>query len=192
MLSTCAKNIGLFCLILSGAVAVSSEARSDGFTINDALQQAVATNPGVGEAAANRRATESELRQQQGTLLPQVRLEGRWGPERFNQDIVPAPLGNGRWLTGRVGSVVVRQLVFDGFSSINEIWRQAARVNAAAARVLERTELIALDAAEAYIDVTRFTRLIAVAEDNLRVHRNLFNLVQQRFNGGRAGEGDLE
>jgi outer membrane protein, adhesin transport system len=162
------------------------------FTLNDALQQAIATNPNVGEAAANRRATESELRQQQGTLLPQVRLEGRWGPERFNQDIAPAPLGNNQWLNGRAASVVVRQLVFDGFSSINDIWRQAARVNAAAERVHERTELLALDAAEGYIDVTRYTRLIAIAEDNLRVHRNLFDIVQARFNGGRAGEGDLE
>jgi adhesin transport system outer membrane protein len=186
------KNTAFFCIILCGAAAVTTAARSEEFTINDALQQAVATNPGVGEAAANRRATESELRQQQGTLLPQVRLEGRWGPERFNQEIVPAPLGNGQWLNGRVASVVVRQLVFDGFTSINEIWRQAARTNAAAARVHERTELIALDAAEAYIDITRYTRLIAVAQDNLRVHRSLFSLVQQRFDGGRAGEGDLE
>ncbi len=129
-----------------------------GFSINDALKQAVATNPGVGEAAANRRATESELRQQQGTLLPQVRVEGRWGPERFTQNIVPAPLGSGEWLNGRAASVVVRQLLFDGFTSINEIWRQTARVNAAAARVHERTELLALDAAEAYVDVTRVPR----------------------------------
>ncbi|HVV43504.1 MAG TPA: TolC family outer membrane protein [Nitrobacter sp.] len=184
----------VFARIIAG-VAVAGlplAAHAQGFTINDALKQAITTNPGVGEAAANRRATESELRQQQGTLLPQVRLESRWGPERFNQDIVPAPAGNGAWLNGRVASVVVRQLLFDGFTSINEIWRQTARVNAAAARVHERTELLALDAAEAYIDITRYTRLIAIAEDNLRVHRNLFNIVQQRFNGGRAGEGDLE
>lgn len=162
------------------------------FPINEALKQAIATNPGVGEAAANRRATESELRQQQSTLLPQVRLEARAGPERFNQQITPAPLGNDSWRPGRDVSVVARQLVFDGFTSINEIWRQSARVNAAAARVHERTELLALDAAEAYIDVIRYTRLIAVAEDNVRVHRGLLNNVQARFKGGRAGEGDLE
>ncbi len=162
------------------------------FSINDAIKQAILTNPGVGEAAANRRATESELRQTQSTLLPQVRTEARYGPERFNQNIVPAPLGNGITRTGREASVVLRQLVFDGFTSINEIWRQSARVNAAAARVHERTELLALEAAEAYIDITRFTRLIVVAEDNLRVHRGLFSNVQTRFNGGRAGEGDLE
>jgi adhesin transport system outer membrane protein len=95
-------------------------------------------------------------------------------------------------MNGRAASVVVRQLLFDGFTSINEIWRQTARVNAAAARVHERTELLALDAAEAYVDVTRYLRLITIAEDNLRVHRNLFANVQARFDGGRAGEGDLE
>lgn len=113
------------------------------FSINDALKQAIATHPGVGEAAANRRATESELRQQQSTLLPQVRVEARAGPERFNQQVVPAPLGNDTWRNGRDVSIVGRQLIFDGFTSLNEIWRQSARVNAAAARVHERTELLA-------------------------------------------------
>ena len=36
-------------------------------------------------------------------------------------------------------------------------------MNAAAFRALERTELIALDAAEAYIDVVRYLRLVALA-----------------------------
>ena len=38
---------------------------------------------------------------------------------------------------------------------------------------MRRTELLALDAAEAYIDITRYTRLIAIGEDNVRVHRDL-------------------
>ena len=128
------------------------------FTITDAIQQAVQTNPGVGEATANRRATESELRQSQGVLLPQIRLEASAGPEKLKRFINPAPVDNGDWQHGREGSVVIRQLLFDGFASLNRIWQQAARVDAAAARVHERTELIALDAAEAYIDVARYTR----------------------------------
>lgn len=165
----------------------------EAFTIQNAIREAVQTNPGVGEAAANRRATETELRQNQSTLLPQVRLEARAGPEKFNnQDIVPPTQGNDTWLRGRTGSVVVRQLLFDGFASINEIWRQAARVDAAAARVHERTELIGLDAAEAYIDVIRFTRLVGVAQENVAAHRKILSNVQARFQGGRAGEGDLQ
>ena len=173
---------------------------SEVFSINDALKQAAHTNPGVGEASANRRATESELRQTQSTLLPQVRIEARYGPEKFDQSnpvtsssALPVPIvGNGAWRNGSQESVVVRQLLFDGFASIHDIWRQSARVNAAAFRVRERTELIALDAAEAYVDVVRYLRLISLAEQNVATHEKIFSNVNSRFSGGRAGEGDLE
>jgi outer membrane protein, adhesin transport system len=180
-------------LVTVGCLAQGSAANAQPFTIVDAITQAVQTNPGVGEAVANRRATDAEFHQSQGALLPQVRLEASAGPERFNQqDVVPAPLGNGVWLPARTGSVVIHQTLFDGFASINEIWRQSARVDAAAQRVHERSELIALDAAEAYISVIRFTRLIAISQDNVSAHRRIMENVQARFDGGRAGEGDLQ
>src|SRR6478735_11764005 len=149
--------------IVSLLLATTAPVVAQPFSINDALKQATLTNPGVGEASANRRATESELRQTQSTLLPQVRLEARYGPEKFDQSAAvasgtaqPIPAqGSGPWRNGSQESAVVRQLLFDGFASIHDIWRQTARVNAAASRVKERTELIALDAAEAYVDVVR-------------------------------------
>jgi adhesin transport system outer membrane protein len=170
----------------------TGEARAGAFLINDAIALAVLTNPGVGEASANRRATETKLYQAQGAYLPQVRLQSSFGPEKFTQAIIPAPVDNGTWLNGREMSVVVRQILFDGFTSIHEIWRQAARVDAAAFRVRERTELIALDAAEAYIDVVRYLRLVALANQNIANHEELFSNVKSRFSGGRAGEGDLQ
>jgi adhesin transport system outer membrane protein len=172
---------------------------------------ASAANPAIGEASANRRATEAEMRQTQSTLLPQVRLEASAGPERLNNPegrcapgtpnctIPPIPfpfqpgtLNNDQWVAGAKGSLIVRQLLFDGFATIHDIWRQWARVDAAAARSHERSELTALDAAEAYIDVVRYTRLVALAQENVQAHRKILANVQQRFQGGRAGEGDLE
>ena len=178
--------------VLSLVAAGETEVRAEWFSINNAISQAVLTNPGVGEASADRRATEAELRQTQGTLLPQVRLESQLGPEKFDQQIIPPPIGNGKWLPGREFSVVVRQILFDGFASIHDIWRQSARVNAASFRVRERTELIALDAAEAYINIVRYRRLVALANQNIANHEELFSNVQSRYSGGRAGEGDLE
>jgi outer membrane protein, adhesin transport system len=188
-------------LALAGLIlAASAAGAGEPFSINDALKQAAHTNPGVGEASANRRATESELRQTQSTLLPQVRIEARYGPEKFDQSAsvvtgtaLPVPIvGNGAWRNGSQESVVVRQILFDGFASIHDIWRQSARVNAAAFRVRERTELIALDAAEAYVDVVRYLRLVGFAEQNIAIHHKIFSNVNSRFSGGRAGEGDLE
>jgi adhesin transport system outer membrane protein len=106
---------------------------------------------------------------------------------------LPVPIaGVGAWRNGSQQSVVVRQILFDGFASIHDIWRQSARVNASAFRVRERTELIALDAAEAYVDVVRYLRLVGLGEQNVANHEKIFSNVNSRFSGGRAGEGDLE
>lgn len=186
--------------IAIAGLCFAGPASAETFSINDALRQAMHTNPGVGEASANRRATESELRQTQSTLLPQVRVEASYGPEKFDQSAavdpisaLPVPVaGAGAWRNGTQASLVVRQLLFDGFASIHDVWRQTARVNAAASRVKERTELIALDAAEAYVDVVRYMRLVGLAEQNVANHQKIFSNVNSRFSGGRAGEGDLE
>src|SRR6266704_7216758 len=184
------------CLAIRGIVrAVSRAGAAEPFSINDALREAAKSHPGVGEAAANRRATESELRQTQSTLLPQVRIDAYYGREKFDQSAsvisgsaLPIPtLGTGVWRDGNYQSVVIRQLLFDGFASIHDIWRQSARVNAAAFRVRERTELLALDAAEAYVDVVRYLRLVGLAEQNVVNHEKIFSNVNSRFAGGRAG-----
>jgi adhesin transport system outer membrane protein len=171
---------------------IHREAQAEAFSINDAIAQAVRTNPGVGEASANRRATEAELRQTQSYYLPQVKLQALAGPEKFSESVRRPPAGNGEWSNGREGSIVIRQILFDGFTSIHEIWRQSARVNSAAFHVRERTELIALGAAEAYIDVVRFQRLVGLANQNVANHEEILSNVRSRFGGGRVGEGDLQ
>src|SRR5215510_15489486 len=113
----------LCAIAMTSVVAASLATANDAFTIVNAINQAITTHPGVGEAAANRRATEAELRQTQGTLLPQVRLETRLGPEKFDQQIFPPPIGNNKWLNGHEASVVVRQILFDCFASIHDSWR---------------------------------------------------------------------
>ncbi len=107
------------CLAILGIVlAVSRAGAAEPFSINDALREAAKSHPGVGEAAANRRATESELRQTQSTLLPQVRIDAYYGREKFDQSAdvastsaLPIPvIGNGVWRDGNQQSLVVRQL----------------------------------------------------------------------------------
>jgi adhesin transport system outer membrane protein len=45
---------------IAGLILAGGPLAAEPYSINDALKQAVQTNPGVGEASANRRATESE------------------------------------------------------------------------------------------------------------------------------------
>jgi outer membrane protein, adhesin transport system len=118
-------------IAIAGLILAVSPVAAEPFSINDALREAAKSHPGIGEASANRRATESELRQTQSTLLPQVRIDAFVGQEKFDQSAsiasgtaLPIPaVGTGVWRTGSQESVVVRQLLFDGFASIHDIWR---------------------------------------------------------------------
>src|SRR6059058_5015126 len=104
-------------LAVAGLIVAIAPARAEPFSITDALREAAKSHPGVGEASANRRATEAELRQTQSTLLPQVRLEASYGREKFDQSAsiisgsaLPVPaIGTGVWRNGNQQSVVVRQ-----------------------------------------------------------------------------------
>lgn len=179
--------------VLAVLIAFPAVAQAQRFSLEDSIRRAVLTNPAVGEAKANRRATDFELRQSQGGLLPQIRLQTDIGPERNRQ--FDSPLASQRsadFHAGRQANVSIRQVLFDGFTTVNETWRQAHRVDAASWRVKERAELIALDTVQAYTDIVRLIDMIGQSTRNIAVHRQLLSEVQARFSGGRAGRGDLD
>ena len=71
--------------LLQGAcfvVALSAAAGASAMPLRAAGERAVTTNPQVGEAAANREATEFELDQARGGYLPSIDLEARRAARR--------------------------------------------------------------------------------------------------------------
>jgi adhesin transport system outer membrane protein len=162
-------------------------------SLEQAIRKAVATNPRIGEAAANRRAVDHEVRQAQGKVLPQVRVSGEFGSERYRRfDGLRAAGANDWRKVGGETSVTVSQLLFDGFATVNQIYRQMARSDAAAWRTFERAELVALDTAESFLDILRYSASVNYATQNVGAHERLANNVATRFSGGRAGRGDSE
>ncbi len=159
-------------------------------SLGDAIRIAVRHNPNVLEAAANRRATDYEVRQAQGALLPQVRLSAYTGYETDNRADTTGIAGTNAWKNGRQVSAVVSQTLFDGFSSVNEIYRQMARSDGAAWRTQERSELVALDTVEAYLDILRYSESLAALTRTQAALSKISGTVDNRFEGGRAGRGD--
>lgn len=154
----------------------------------EAIEKAVQTNPVMEESKANRRAQEYELKQQRGLYLPSLDLTAATGPEwTKNQS-----RSEGSSMPRHQAQITLSQLLFDGFNREGGVDRQAARVDAAALRVLERTESMAVDVAEAYLDVLRNQDLLTLAIENVDTHRSTLNKVRQRVTGGQTGTGDLQ
>ncbi|WP_208976337.1 TolC family outer membrane protein [Polycladidibacter hongkongensis] len=155
-------------------------------SLRDAVESAVHTNPDILEASANRRARGQDLRSAQAAFMPSLNVAGYIGPERRHRD-----KDKGKWRTAKQIEVNVEQLLFDGFYSTNEVYRQSARVDGAALRVLERSEATALDAIEAYIDILRHQRVLTLSKRNTSRHEKLYSDVKARFDGGSVGAADL-
>src|SRR6476469_5649910 len=141
--------------------------------LREAVQSALQTNPEIRQAVSNRAATQEELQQGKGLWYPRVSVEGSAGvrdlrnPTRRSLGIA----NNVLWPVE--GDLIVDQLVYDSGGREAEIRRQAARSDAAAARVQERSEYVALNTARTYIDYLLQQRLVAIAQDNVTFHERL-------------------
>jgi adhesin transport system outer membrane protein len=159
-------------IIIPGAVLLSA-APAGAVDLREAVQSALATNPQIHQAVANRRATQEERVQAQGLYYPRVSVEASTGirdlrnPTRRSLGIA------GDTLYPMEADLIVDQLLIDSGAREAEIRRQAARTDAAAARVEERSEFVALNVSRAYIDYLLQERLVAIAQDNVAFHDKL-------------------
>ena len=159
-------------LTIPGALLLSA-APAWAVDLRDAVQSALQTNPEIRQAVSNRAATQEELQQGRGLNYPRISVEGSAGvrdlrnPTRRSLGIANHTL----WPIE--GDLIVDQLIYDSGGREAEIRRQAARSDAAAARVQERSEFVALNVARTYIDYLLQQRLVAIAQDNVTFHERL-------------------
>src|SRR5829696_1176062 len=141
--------------------------------LRDAVQAALQTNPEIRQAIHNKEATLREREQAEGLWFPRVSVETSAGvrqlknPTRRNIGIANETLYPLEALA------TADQLLLDMGGRSAEIRRQASRTDAAAARVEERSEYVALNVARAYIDYVLQQRLVAISEDNATFHERL-------------------
>ncbi len=177
---------GIACASAAAALCFSAGALANSFSLRSAVQSALDNNPNIEAARQNHQATTFALRQAQGRRLPEIRLDGDVGRQLIDQPQGLSAENNNRWRTRREARLTMRQVLFDAWDRANDIYKNKARTDAAAFRLLERSERIALDVVEAYIDVRRHRKILSIARQNLNRHRRILSIVRDRRSGGRA------
>lgn len=161
-------------------------------SLEETIFYVLETNPEIKSAEANKQAIEFELDQAKSFRVPRFELEAWAGASVDNgdttSDLTAAddPI-SGYELRGRMS-----QMIFDGFETRSDIERQAYRVDAAALRVLERSEMLSLEAIRLFADVLRSNELVALARQNLDYHRAVYERLQGGFEGGVVPVGDIQ
>lgn len=183
-------------LTLLGTVFAATLAGMTGGASALSLQQAIAsavkTNPEIGQAVANREATEFELKQALGLYMPQVNLEASVGanltsnPSRRSAGIQDDPL-----YPSEIGASVSYD-IFDGGFRQAEANKQAARIDGASYRVLERSEAIGLEIARLYFEILLQSHIVEIARENVSFHETTLSNVADAIASGQLTEADRQ
>ena len=92
----------------------------------------------------------------------------------------------------RQTQLVIRQMLFDGFATKNEVSRLGHIERVRYFELQSAIQNAALEIIKAYIDVQRYRQLVSYGQDNYVVHRQLFDQVQERVRAGIGRGVDLE
>lgn len=175
--------------MLAGVALLGSPAPCTAQTLADTVERAVRTFPDLRAAEANRRALEETLPQARSQLLPSLDASVGRGREWSDNSITRAQGGDVN-LTRGEAQVTASQLLFDGGAALGQLRRQRARSQAAAEQVASLGEAVAQRAAEVFFEVLRLQALVAIAQQNLAVHRRTLEQVALRTEKGVGRRSD--
>lgn len=155
--------------------------------LQDAVKNAIVSNPEVQARWHTFLSSQYEQEVARGGYFPRVDIRTGIGRESLTQPNLPTTD-----LTRRGATLTLNQMLFDGFSTRDEVARLAYAKLVRYYEVLDASESIALEASRAYLDVLRYRELSLLTQENLTQHEQVFDQIQQRVQAGVGRRVDLE
>lgn len=169
-------------VVFLGAASVSAQEN----TLKSAAQKAIEGNPEVMQKWHAYQAAANEKEVAAGGYLPRVDFGASTGREYRNDPLIK------RHFDRTSSSLTLTQLLYDGFATRNEVERLDHARQVRYFELLDASEATALEASRAYLDVLRYRKLVALAEENYVRHRAVFEQIQKKVEAGVGRRVDLE
>ena len=157
-------------------------------TLVEAVEAVLETNPNVLASVHERQAVDEEIKQAKAGYLPTVDLAIGTGWEKTDSSLTRS----GVELNRNEASLQLRQMVFDGMETKNEVRRQTARSDSRAYKIVGTSEDKALEAIEAYLNVLRRQKLVDLAVTNLEAHERTHDQIKLRSEYGVGRKSDKD
>ena len=174
--------------ILSFALSASASA----ITLQEAIDTTINTHPDVLAAGNERNAVSEEINQAKAGYYPTVDLTLGTGFENSDNTTTRGAGRGHDSLNRNEASLQLRQMLFDGMATKNEVKRQKARTNARAYTVFGEAENTALRATDAYIEVLRRQKLVELAQVNYQAHEKTHDQIRLRSEHGVGRRSDMD
>ena len=163
-------------------------------TLPEAMQKAMDVHPEVQAGVNARIAQDYNVRAAKGGYLPRVDVLAGYGRQGTDSPTSRSLGRSNDWQTSNRGesSIRLRQMLFDGFSTSNEIGRQQATANSRAYSLLNTSERTALTVAQVYIDVMTQREMVRLAQENLKSHERIYDQIKLRTSRGVGRMADMD
>lgn len=175
--------IGSVCISLP-SFSVAEQSRS----LVESVEKAILTHPEVQARFHDFLTTLEGQNIERGALRPQISAEAWVGREwRTGSSTDPST----SW--SRNGySLQLSQLIFDGFRTLNTVRERGFDKVAAYFTLLQTVDSIALEAAQAHLDVILYRELERLARENYQAHLDTHAQIQERQESGVGRGVDFE
>ncbi|MHC5348169.1 TolC family outer membrane protein [Metapseudomonas furukawaii] len=179
--------------LCSALLMVLATSQTHAMTLTEAIQSTLDNHPELQASNQNRLVADEEVKVAKGGYLPTVDLIAGAGREQTDSPSTRA-LGdhNKETLNFRDAELRLRQMLFDGFNTPNEVKRTEAVVNSRAYYSLGTAESLALRTVEVYLDVLKRREMVALARNNLLAHERIHDQINLRSQRGVGSTADLD
>ncbi|MDI1361213.1 TolC family outer membrane protein [Methylotenera sp.] len=181
----------LIALIMASSLGLTlsnaSYAAGSLITLKEMVEKTVTANPEV--QSRYHRFLESGFEQDvaHGNFLPKADIVSTY---RKQEELIKP--GDGTNIPRFNNELVLRQMIFDGFATSNEVKRLGHANRVRYYELQSAMQNTTLEFMRAYIDANRYRELSQYAKENYVIHKQLFDRIQERVNAGVARKVDLE
>ncbi|HDM8054046.1 TolC family outer membrane protein [Vibrio harveyi] len=171
--------------ICFGVLAVSP---AFGQTLEQAVENTLISNPDI-KSAFNEFVSKRYVNEaSSGAYLPSVDLDAGVGYEGIN----PAESNRKSTdLTRKEATITLTQLIWDGSATLNDIDRTAADAESVRYQLLADAQDKALEVAKVYLDAVKAYEVLTLSENNLKVHKKIYQDIKKRVDSGIGSTADL-
>jgi adhesin transport system outer membrane protein len=179
--------------LYSAVVLAVACAQAQAITLTEAIQHTLDQHPELQADRNQRLSAGEELNVAKGGYLPTLDLVAGYGRQRTDNPSTRAVYGHEARTSNYTQSELrLRQLLFDGFNTPNEVGRTKAVVNSRAYYVQGTSQSLALRAIEVYLEVLKCRELLTLARNNLQAHMRINDQIALRSERGVGSTADRD
>ncbi|WP_407330374.1 TolC family outer membrane protein [Enterovibrio sp. 27052020O] len=177
------KNTCRFLLVAVSAISFSQLAQAQ--SLEQAVAATLSQNPIIREAYNEFKSREADIDASQGGYLPSVDVDAGIGYADYNSDNTKGTF------KPRDVRLSLRQLIWDGAITYNDIKRTKSEAEAQRFQLLADAQDTALSVTEAYLEVIRTEAILDLSQRNLKTHEKIHADIKRRTDSGISSTADL-